>query len=115
MTIEISRQLTSFLASGLLGAMLGLLYDLLRALRPAGSRGLSLLDGLYCLAAFAAVFYFTMTVGDGELRLYNRCPERKETVFVSTSPVVNGTRTVMGNMFPCIKWDNSPVCLPELL
>ena len=68
---EISQQLTSFLASGLLGAVLGLLYDLLRSFRQAvRGRGVSLFDGLYSLFAFAAVFYFTMTFGEGELRLY---------------------------------------------
>ena len=67
---EISQQLTSFLASGLLGAVLGLLYDLLRSFRQAvRGRGVSLFDGLYSLFAFAAVFYFTMTFGEGELRL----------------------------------------------
>ena len=68
---EISQQLASFLASGLLGAVLGLLYDLLRSFRQAvRGGGLSLFDGLYCIFAFAAVFYFAMTFGEGELRLY---------------------------------------------
>ena len=71
MGIEVSQQLAAFLASWLLGALLGLLYDLLRSFRLAvRERGLSLVDGLYCLLSFAAVFYFTMTFGAGELRLY---------------------------------------------
>lgn len=52
---------------------------------------------------------------DGKLRLYWRCPERKGQKFENTSLVVHSARTVMGNMFPGITWENSPVCLPKLL
>ena len=52
---------------------------------------------------------------DGELRLYKREPERRETVFINTSPVVKSSRAVLGGLFPWITWDNSPMCLPKLL
>lgn len=51
----------------------------------------------------------------GELNLYKMPPKRGADVFRSTSATVNGSRTVMGGLFPAIKWDNSPVCLPKLL
>ena len=72
MGVQISQQLSAFLASILLGLGLGLVYDLLRAFRLAapGRRLGCLLDGLYAAAVLAAVFYFTLAFGDGELRLY---------------------------------------------
>lgn len=51
----------------------------------------------------------------GELWLYNRCPERSTDRFISTSPVINRERKVMGDMFPEITWENSPACLPKLI
>ena len=70
MRVDISQQLLSFGASILLGLTLGLLYDLLRSLRRSDARSISLADGLYCGAAFCAVFYFALSFGDGELRIY---------------------------------------------
>lgn len=52
---------------------------------------------------------------DGELNLYKREPRRGGDVFVNTSPVVNGSRSVMGLTFSGVTWETSPVCLPKLL
>ena len=71
MGVVISQQLSAFLASILLGALLGLLYDLLRSLRELfRGRGLWAMDLAYCAAVVTAAFYFTMTFGEGELRIY---------------------------------------------
>ena len=71
MEIEISAQAAAFLCAGLLGALLGLLYDLLRALRTLWKgRGTALTDGLYSLAVLISVFYFAMAFGQGQLRIY---------------------------------------------
>ena len=51
----------------------------------------------------------------GELKIYKRCPDREQDAFKSTSPVVHGSRAVMGHMFPGITWEAIPVCLPKLL
>lgn len=51
----------------------------------------------------------------GELNLYKREPRRGGDVFINTSPVVNGSRTVMGMAFSGITWETSPMCLPKLL
>ena len=66
MEIEISAQAAAFLCAGLLGALLGLLYDLLRALRTLWKgRGTALTDGLYSLVVLVSVFYFAMAFGQG--------------------------------------------------
>lgn len=66
----ISQQLAMFLRSILLGGTLGLVYDLLRALRCLGGRLWGgLLDALYCLIAGSALFLFIMA-GSGELHLF---------------------------------------------
>lgn len=59
-----------FLRSILLGGALGLLYDLLRAVRALGGQAWGcLLDGFFCLASLSLLFFFVMA-GDGELRLF---------------------------------------------
>ena len=59
-----------FLRSILLGGALGLLYDLLRAVRTLGGQVWGcLLDGFFCLASVSLLFFFVMA-GDGELRLF---------------------------------------------
>lgn len=70
MGVYISEQLAMFLRSIALGAVLGLVYDLLAVLRRLGG-GVwgALLDGLYCVLAAAALFFFVMA-GDGELRIF---------------------------------------------
>jgi hypothetical protein len=66
----VSEQLALFLQSIALGAVLGLIYDLLSALRSLGGRLWGgVLDALFCLAAACAVFLFVMA-GDGELRIF---------------------------------------------
>lgn len=66
----ISQQLTFFLQAAVLGAALGLVYDLLRVLRTLGGRLWGdLLDVFFCLAAAASLFFFVMA-GDGEMRIF---------------------------------------------
>ena len=50
-----------FLRSILLGGALGLLYDLLRAVRTLGGQVWGcLLDGFFCLASVSLLFFFVM-------------------------------------------------------
>lgn len=66
----VSEQLALFLRSIALGAVLGLFYDLLSALRGLGGRFWGgLLDAVFCLTAACSVFLFVMA-GDGELRIF---------------------------------------------
>ena len=66
----VSEQLALFLQSIALGAVLGLIYDLLGVLRSLGGRLWGgVLDALFCLTAACAVFLFVMA-GDGELRIF---------------------------------------------
>lgn len=59
-----------FIRSVLLGGALGLLYDLLRALRVLGGRVWGgVLDSVYCVLSVSLLFFFIMA-GDGELRLF---------------------------------------------
>lgn len=66
----VSEQLAVFLRAIALGAALGLVYDLLGALRRLGGRIWGgFLDVVFCLTAAASVFLFVMA-GDGELRIF---------------------------------------------
>lgn len=66
----VSQQLALFLRSIALGGALGLVYDLLRALRRLGGKAWgTLLDAVYCVFAVLAVFFFVLA-GDGELRIF---------------------------------------------
>ena len=66
----VSQQLALFLRSIALGGALGLVYDLLRALRRLGGKAWgTLLDAVYCVLAVLAVFFFVLA-GDGELRIF---------------------------------------------
>ena len=70
MGIELTEQLAMFFRSVLLGGALGLLYDLLRALRSLGGRVWGgVLDSVYCVLSVSLLFFFVMA-GDGELRLF---------------------------------------------
>lgn len=70
MGIELTEQLMMFFRSILLGGTLGLLYDLLRALRALGGRVWgSVLDSVYCVLSVSLLFFFIMA-GSGELRLF---------------------------------------------
>ena len=66
----VSQQLAMFLRSILLGACLGLVYDLLRVLRRLGGQVWGgLLDAAYCVTASVSLAFFVLA-GDGELRLF---------------------------------------------
>ena len=71
--MSLSEQARCFLASLLLGFILSLLYDLLRAVRlrrATKRRFTSALDLLYCAAFALLMFLFALRIGGGELRLY---------------------------------------------
>lgn len=72
MEIDSLQQLHILLRSVLLGWGLGLLYDLLRALRRRCRQNAlsATLDALYGLMLFLLVFLFTLQVGGGELRVF---------------------------------------------
>ena len=66
----IPEQLALFLQSVALGGVLGLVYDLLRALRTLGGKIWGgVLDVFFCLTASASLFFFVMA-GDGEMRIF---------------------------------------------
>ena len=65
MGLDIRAQALSLLLALLLGAGLGLLYDLLRPLRRRG--GNTLWDLLFCLTAACLAFLFAMRAENGEL------------------------------------------------
>lgn len=70
MVQPISEQLALFLRAVALGAVLGLVYDIFRALRTLGGKLWGgLLDALFCLTAAASLFLFVMA-GDGEMRIF---------------------------------------------
>ncbi len=66
----VSSQLLLFLRSIALGMCLGLLYDLLGALRQLGGKVWGgVLDAVFCLTAAVSVLFFVLA-GDGELRIF---------------------------------------------
>lgn len=66
----VSAQLLLFLRSIALGLCLGLLYDLLGALRKLGGKLWGgVLDAVFCLTAAVSVLFFVLA-GDGELRIF---------------------------------------------
>lgn len=66
----VSEQLAVFLRAIALGAVLGLVYDLLSVLRRLGGRLWGgALDAAFCLMAAGSVFLFVMA-GDGEMRMF---------------------------------------------
>lgn len=66
----VSEQLAVFLRAIALGMVLGLVYDLLGALRRLGGRLWGgVLDAVFCLMAAGSVFLFVMA-GDGEMRMF---------------------------------------------
>ncbi len=67
------QQLAFCLTFGLLGMLLGMFYDLLRACRVyfrLRRVGTSLLDGLFCLVSLTAVLLTVLRYTDGRLRGY---------------------------------------------
>ena len=66
----VSEQLLLFLRAAGLGMCLGLLYDLLGALRRLGGKLWGgILDAVFCLTAAVSVLFFVLA-GDGELRIF---------------------------------------------
>ena len=71
MGVDLSQQFTAFLLSWVLGALLGVAFDLLRLPARSRRRWLQpLLDGLFCLFAVLCILAFTLRPGAGELRAY---------------------------------------------
>ena len=63
-------QLTQALSSVLLGALLGLLYDVLRAGRRVLGVKNAAADLVFCLGTLGALFCLGMSLGQGQLRLF---------------------------------------------
>ena len=73
MEVMLADQTRAFLYAALLGAGLGLLYDLLRTIRILLGNGKWLTAGLdlfYCLAAALSFFTLTLLYGQGQVRSY---------------------------------------------
>ena len=69
----VTAQLVTFALAALLGAVCGVVYDLLRSVRLLRRRSALLthvLDGVYVTLVLLAVFLFALRRGEGELRLY---------------------------------------------
>ena len=74
MEIRIQDQLTVLILSFLMGALLGLAYDLIRPLRYTKSGADSVLaDALFCLFAGWIVFLFAMWADGGHLGSWEPC------------------------------------------
>lgn len=73
MDLSLTRQTLEFMLSAVLGAGLGFAYDIVRLIRASTKAGfiLSAADFLYWIFAAALVFWFAMTVQDGELRIFS--------------------------------------------
>lgn len=73
MDLSLARQTVEFILSAVLGAGLGFAYDIVRLIRGNTKAGviLSVADFLYWIFAAAVVFWFAMTVQDGELRIFS--------------------------------------------
>lgn len=70
---HVSQQLTAYLTAALLGAASAMVYDLLRAVRLRRRRDrrlTGLADGLYITVLGLLLLWFTLRIGEGELRLY---------------------------------------------
>ena len=70
---HVSQQLTAYLTAALLGAASAMVYDLLRAVRLRRRRDrrlTGLADGLYITMLGLLLLWFTLRIGEGELRLY---------------------------------------------
>ena len=73
--LPVSAQALQAAYSLLLGAALGVLYDLNRAFRRACGRAWlrSVWDAMFCLAAAWGLFAFALGEGEGRLRLFMLC------------------------------------------
>lgn len=71
METDLSRQGIALLIALLLGAGIGVLYDLLRPLRHRSGRlAGAVLDVLFCAASGCAAFTYAMSAGDGRLGIW---------------------------------------------
>lgn len=73
MKMSIAVQTLIFLKAILMGVMLGILYDLLRALRRdlgAGVAFTALCDTVFWIGTLGAIFVFVLTAAEGEGRFY---------------------------------------------
>ena len=79
-----------------LGAVLGLLFDVLRVPRRHARRAFlrAVLDAVFCLAVGLTVFAFGMAAGSGQVRL--------RTGFAAA-----------GAIFPPLRAKNAPICRPR--
>jgi len=92
MTVDIARQLQGLCQAMLLGGVLGIVYDMMRVMR----RRLPLpflegtLDFLFWMIATAALFRFSQTAWDGQIRLYGAvfCLTGGAVYFWGISPLV---------------------------
>ena len=74
MDIRLVDQAAALGAALLLGAALGLVYDILRPVRRAAPGALAAaFDALFCLIAGWAAFCFAMAAGDGRLGTWELC------------------------------------------
>ncbi len=73
MEISVAGQAFSLAAALVLGALVGVLYDLFRVLRVRVRLPLlgGVLDLLFWLAVTVSLFVFTIAVGDGRVRLFH--------------------------------------------
>ena len=70
MEIHPLSQLIQALSSVLFGAVLGLLYDILRALRRTLGVKNTPADLIFCLGTLSSLFYLGMSLGNGQLRIF---------------------------------------------
>jgi len=74
MDLSLGGQLRALLLAMALGALLGVVYDLLRPLRRrTGPVAGALLDLLYCALAGCGCFVYAMGAGNGRLGLWELC------------------------------------------
>lgn len=70
MELPVTAQAVQFGLSALLGVGLGLVYDLLRALRRHIRKLTALLDAVFCLTVLCALLLLALYVGHGQLRVF---------------------------------------------
>lgn len=64
------RSAAALLPALLLGAAIGLLYDLLRPLRRRAGRAAPIFDGVFSLLSGLGAFCYAMTAGNGRLGMW---------------------------------------------
>ena len=74
MEITVSGQAAGFVISTALGVVMGLLYDGFRIIRYSGKKrgcAVFVFDTLFWFIAIIVLFLAMLTIGEGELRIYN--------------------------------------------